>query len=161
MEEDGLALEENEADDDDDDDGLALEENPIEHPVVPPPAPPPVPPSPPSASAAAPSVSSASKRAAERVKEQGNAALKAGKLADAVQFYSQAIALDPNPGPNPNPNPNPQAISLDPTSVANTTGHWSTDYWPRTACAPGDRSRPDVRRLLFESVERPLELRGV
>ena len=77
-------------------DGLALEEQPVE----PPPPPPPPPPAPrslpsPAAAAAAAGPSANATRAAEKVKTQGNEALKAGKYAEALELYSQAISLDP------------------------------------------------------------------
>ena len=91
---DCLVLEENEgggaaavAEDADSDDGLALEENLPSHTAAV--ALEPLPP------AAPPGVSDTTKQAAERIKEQGNAALKVGRLTEAVELYGQAIRLDP------------------------------------------------------------------
>ena len=85
----GVAGEENEEEPQQDDE-LALEENHAASPAATS-----SPASAPAPSRAPEPVSDSTRRAAERVKAQGNAALKNGKLEEAVSFYGQAIALDP------------------------------------------------------------------
>jgi tetratricopeptide (TPR) repeat protein len=93
VEDEGLSLEDNDGgvnvdaptatvDHEDGNEGIALEDNELEPAVLPP-----VP--------VVPEISPATKKVAERVKNQGNDALKAGKIAEAATFYSQAIGLDP------------------------------------------------------------------